>query len=93
MTVGAPTRLADHAEVLHLTFPQLIRFLQHYEDRPCALHMVCPWGGVPLPSIELALEPSMGARIRIEMSLKSSEDLIQFVSAGTVTEVSDCGGS
>jgi hypothetical protein len=91
-TVRAPIRSADHAEVLHLTFPLLIQYLQQHEDGLCDLQMICPWRGVPLPSIELALGSSMNARIKIELSLESSEELIRFVSSGTVTEVPERGG-
>jgi hypothetical protein len=88
-TVDASVHPADHAEVLHFGFTQLIDFLQQYKDKQHELHMVCPWGGVPLPSIDLTLEPSVGSHLKIELSLKTSEALLQFVSGGLVSEVPD----
>lgn len=63
----------------------LLSFLQQHQDSHPNLQMVCPWGGVPLPSIDITLEPTLGLSVKIELSLRLCEALIQYGLALTVT--------
>ena len=71
--------LTYHEEVLDFQLAELINFLKAYQSDDSNIHLVCPWDGVPLPFVELTLEPIRGLRAKMEFSLQSSEALIQYV--------------
>lgn len=67
--------------VLDLKFTDLLSFLQQYEASHPNLQMTCPYIGVPLPSIDIDLEPTLGLSVKVEFSLQSSKALLQYMLA------------
>ena len=76
--------------VLDLKITDLLSFLHQYESSCPKLQMTCPLFGIPLPSIDIELNSSLGLSAKIEFSLRSSEALVKhmLVSRTASAEVS-----
>jgi hypothetical protein len=48
--------------------------------------MVCPWDGEPMPSISVDFGPELS--FKIELSLRTSQIFMEYVSSRTAAEVS-----
>jgi len=70
--------------VLDLKIADLLNFLQQYQTSCPNLQMICPLSGVPLPSIDIKLESSVGLSAKIEFSLGLSKALMQYVLASRI---------
>ncbi|KAH7063260.1 hypothetical protein B0J12DRAFT_164270 [Macrophomina phaseolina] len=70
--------------VLDFEFKDLLGFLQRKEAATASsemLHMVCPWEGLPLPSIEIRLGSCAGFGAKVEFSHELSIEFIQYMLA------------
>ncbi|KAF1809593.1 hypothetical protein P152DRAFT_461276 [Eremomyces bilateralis CBS 781.70] len=70
---------------------KLLSLVQKHQECSPNFWLECPWDGVPLPSINLVLDPTLGLTAKLELSLRLSEALMKhlFASKGpTNSEVS-----
>jgi len=76
--------------VLNLKFTDLLGFLQQHGSSHASLQMTCPFSGVPLPSIYIDLESTLGLSGKLEFSIRLSEALVQYmrVSRSPAAEIS-----
>lgn len=78
------------ASVVDLKIRDLLSFLQQYQTSCPSLQMVCPLFGVPLPSIDIEMDPSAGLSAKIEFSLQLTQTFMKDIlaSRAAATEVS-----
>ena len=72
---------SNATSVLDLKFTDLLSFLQQYKASHLNLQITCPYIGMPLPSIDINLEPTLGLNVKVEFSLQLSEVLFQYMLA------------
>ena len=70
--------------IVDLKITDLLGFLQQYQTSCSDLRMVCPPWGVPLPSIQINLYPSLGLTAKIELSLPSCDVLLKQMYASRI---------
>ena len=78
-TIPAPPVNQPLQSVLDLKITDLLQFLHQYEASCPNLQMTCPLFGIPLPSIDIELDSSLGLSVKIELSLRSSEALVKYM--------------
>ena len=78
-TIPAPPVNQPLQSVLDLKITDLLSFLHQYEASCPNLQMTCPLYGIPLPSIDIELDSSLGLSAKIEFSLRSSEALVNYM--------------
>lgn len=88
-SVDFPPAVVPHSQ-LYLRITDLVRFLERFQDSCPELKMTCPWLGIPLPFIDMPLNPSNSVTAKIELSLQACEAMVQEVLAlrGLTTDVS-----
>ncbi len=59
----------------------LLGFLQQHETGNPKLRMICPWSGIPLPSIDITPEASSVFSGRLELSIQWSVALMQYANS------------
>jgi len=77
---GRPANQPDES-VLGLNIAELLSFFQQHQASCPALQMICSWVGVPLPSIFIQLEPSLGWTATLELSKELSVALMKCIRA------------
>ena len=65
--------------VVDIGLKDLLNFLQQHETENPKLRMMCPWNGVPLPSIDITPGASRGFSGKIELSVQWTLALMQYV--------------
>ncbi len=65
--------------VLDLKLTDFLDFLRTHEATCPNIQMICPVLGVPLPSININLNTSIEYSANVQVSLRLSEALIQYV--------------
>jgi hypothetical protein len=70
--------------ILNLKITHLLGFLGQYQAICPNLQMICPWDGVPLPSIDIKLGTPAGLDAKIELSVQLSKALIQYMGGSRI---------
>lgn len=70
-----------YESVLGLNITQLLSFFQQHQASCPPLQMICPWVGLPLPSIFIKLELSRGWTATLELSKELSVALMKYIRA------------
>ena len=73
--------------VLDFKFTNLLSFLQQYKASYLNLQMTYLYINIPLPSIDINLEPTLRLNIKVKFSLQLSEALLQYILALRTTAV------
>ena len=78
------------ASVLNLKITELLSFFQQHQANCPTLQMICPWVGMPLPSIPIHLDLSLGWNATLALSKELSIALMKYIGASgtTATKVS-----
>ncbi|KAI9780729.1 MAG: hypothetical protein M1816_002682 [Peltula sp. TS41687] len=84
-----PTHQPDES-ILDLKLTDLLSFLQQYQTSCPSLQITCPWAGVPLPSVVMNLDSSLGLNAKLELSAPLTAELMKYIGASKIaaTEVS-----
>jgi hypothetical protein len=76
--------------VVDLKLIDFSNFLRQYEASCPNLQMTCPWVGIPLPSIHIELDLSLGLSTKIEFSHELGTRFIEYIrSRDASSKVSD----
>ena len=81
---GRPANQPDES-VLGLNITQLLSFFQQHQTSCPPLQMICPWVGLPLPSIFVKLEVSLGWTATLELSKELSVALMKYIRGSPTT--------
>ena len=79
--VTAPLIHQPYESVVDLEIKDLLGFLHRHHANCPKLQMICPWFGIPLPSIEMELDSSLEWTAKLEFSIGLSDALMRYVRA------------
>jgi hypothetical protein len=65
--------------IVDIEFSELLNFFRKYELGSPGLKLMCPLFGSPLPWIDINLDSSSERTARIELSLRASEALVEYI--------------